>query len=227
MKQSELSNEEISKLFAFVKSKYVYFIDVQHELVDHLACEIEELQTADKNISFDKALKDIYKKYPITGFSNLKEAKVKAMNKYWMHIYWNYFKEYITLPKIVISFALLFVYFKLFSSFSNAAIIPVFILLFVFSIHSSIRLNKRFNSKKNNHYLVITSFLGLFSTANFSLMYIGIQIFESSKCDNQYWVLLISIIALYSSISLPILYNYLPDRLYSDIKNKYPYIKLN
>ncbi|MFZ1455121.1 MAG: hypothetical protein WAT46_03705 [Saprospiraceae bacterium] len=40
--EKQLTMEQIETLFSFVKSKYVRYIDVQYELVDHLASAIED-----------------------------------------------------------------------------------------------------------------------------------------------------------------------------------------
>jgi hypothetical protein len=228
MKVNELSNEEVKKLFAFVRSKYVYFIDVQHELVDHLACDIEELQTEDKNLSFDKALKKVYAKYPITGFTNLKAARVKAMREYWRHIHWQYIKEYFTLPKVLISIMLFWSFYKLFLLFEGKAAIPFFTLGMIISIYNSIWLNKRFNTKENNKYLVISSFIGFFGGIYFLPIMIGSTFGDGITMANYSLntVVGLTIVATYMTLILHASFYYFPERLESDLKNKYPYIQL-
>jgi len=80
----QLTPIEIEKLFAFVRSKYVRWVDLQYEIVDHLATAIEDTITEDPTISFDRALQQVYSSFPITGFTNLVAAKQKALHRYWI-----------------------------------------------------------------------------------------------------------------------------------------------
>ncbi len=196
---------------------------MQHELVDHLACDIEELQVKDENNSFEKA----YAKYPITGFTNLKDAKVKAMNKYWGRIYWQYIKEYFTLPKVLISIMLFWSYFKLFSLFEGRAAIPFFIFGFVISIYNSIWLHKKFKTKENNKYLVINSFIGLFGGIYFIPIMIGSNFGNGLAMANYSLnaIVGLTIVATYMTLISHASFYYFPNRLESELKNKYPYIQ--
>ncbi|MBK7635546.1 MAG: hypothetical protein IPJ13_15665 [Saprospiraceae bacterium] len=68
MTENHLTTDQIQSLFAFVKSKYVRYIDVQYELVDHLATAIEDEMQKDSKLSFEAALSKVYARFPITGF---------------------------------------------------------------------------------------------------------------------------------------------------------------
>jgi hypothetical protein len=51
----QLSAEQIQVLFSFTEKKKVHWYDLQLELVDHLACRIEEEMEADTSLSFEAA----------------------------------------------------------------------------------------------------------------------------------------------------------------------------
>ena len=97
----ELSQAEIHSLFSFIRKKYVRYKDVQVELVDHLACAIEERMGNDASVSFTKALYDIYGEFGIYGFAKIIEEKEKNLNSFWRKRIWRYFMEYFQLPKIL------------------------------------------------------------------------------------------------------------------------------
>lgn len=104
MKQStQLNTKQIQKLFDFAKSKHVRSIDLQYEIVDHLASGIERQISEDPQLSFEQALKIEYGKFPITGFSKFKEAKSKALQKYWRKKIWSCIATYFTIPKIILT----------------------------------------------------------------------------------------------------------------------------
>ncbi|MBU1821070.1 MAG: hypothetical protein KKG00_06120 [Bacteroidetes bacterium] len=98
-----LTDEQIDALLAFVKSKYVDYYDVQLELVDHLASEVEQRMAANPAVSFDTALQQVYAGFGIFGFSDLVGEKTKAITRRNHRLWWQSFVEFFQLPKIVIS----------------------------------------------------------------------------------------------------------------------------
>jgi hypothetical protein len=48
----KLTETHIQELYKFTRKHYVYFYDVQSELVDHLANDIEDIWKAQPNLSF-------------------------------------------------------------------------------------------------------------------------------------------------------------------------------
>ena len=61
----KLSEEQIEQLYAFVRKKGLMYIDLQDEMVDHLANAIEDQMTENPEITFDKALQIEYKKFGV------------------------------------------------------------------------------------------------------------------------------------------------------------------
>jgi len=96
-----LSKLEVDQLFEFVQSKNVQYIDMQHEIVDHLASAIEEKQEANPNLSFDKALNDVFKGFPITGFSKIIDSKQSALANFWTKKFFKFMLNYIKPPLIL------------------------------------------------------------------------------------------------------------------------------
>ena len=96
-----LTDEQIEALYAFVKSKYVDYYDVQLELVDHLASEVEQRKAANPAVSFDTALQQVYGGFGIFGFSDVVAAKGKTVNLRNRHILWKATKSLFVLPNIV------------------------------------------------------------------------------------------------------------------------------
>ena len=96
----KVSAEEIEKLFEFTKEHYVEYYDLQIELVDHLACAIEEKWEKDNTISFEKALKDVFAEFGIFGFSYLVNGRKRKLEYKYLNLikkcYWEHLqkKEY-------------------------------------------------------------------------------------------------------------------------------------
>ena len=58
----KLTETHIQGLYKFTRKHYVYFYDVQSELVDHLANDIEDIWQAQPNLSFQDARDTSFKK---------------------------------------------------------------------------------------------------------------------------------------------------------------------
>lgn len=101
-----LTDTQINELFAFCKRHYVHYYDVQVELVDHLANAIEEKISANKNLSFEKALDEVYKTFGYKGFAGIVEAKTTAIHKQYRRLRYKLFFVYFTWPKVMFTLML-------------------------------------------------------------------------------------------------------------------------
>ncbi len=104
--QESLSKEQIQKIFDFTRQKYVKYYDVQIELVDHIAEEIQARRAQDPSLSFDDAMYQVYKSFGIFGFSKVQEEKVKQIEQYWGKRIGRHLLSYLTLPKLLMSIGL-------------------------------------------------------------------------------------------------------------------------
>lgn len=107
---TELSKEQIAELFAFVEKKGVRYIDVQYELVDHLASAIESELEKDNQMGFKHALQKVYGQFPISGFDTFLREKEQAMFSYWRRKKWNILAQYFSLPKLILTFLIVIFY---------------------------------------------------------------------------------------------------------------------
>ena len=71
--------------------------DLQTELVDHLANDIEAVWEENSNLSFNKARDLSFKKFGVFGFMDVVSERQKIMNKRYMKILWSFAKEWFTL----------------------------------------------------------------------------------------------------------------------------------
>jgi hypothetical protein len=101
-----LTPDQITVLYTFTRQHFVEHYDLQTELVDHLANAIEQRWAIEPSVSFDDALKAEFKKFGVFGFSDVMEQKGKALGKRYRKLMWYYFKEYFSLPKLLLTIAL-------------------------------------------------------------------------------------------------------------------------
>ena len=99
----KLTEEQIQQLYKFTRQHYVEHYDVQTELVDHLANDIEQIWDEQPNLSFNRARDISFKKFGVFGFMDVVEKKQKAMNKHYRKILLHFVKEWFTPPKIILT----------------------------------------------------------------------------------------------------------------------------
>lgn len=175
----QLSQQEIDKLFDFVKSKYVRFIDVQYEIVDHLASAIEEKQEEDPSLSFNRALTEVYSKFPITGFNLIIDAKQSALTKFWLKKFIGFMFSYLKLPKILISGFIGYIIFLIFQNGTQLSINLLVIGCFLFLLGCLIyryRTGFEFNKEFRDKYLIINTYLSWYAGYWLFYSYIPINI---------------------------------------------------
>jgi hypothetical protein len=105
--QKFLTEDQLLTLHSFVRSKYVEFYDVQVELVDHLASEIERIWETDETASFETALNQVYRRFGIYGFTKITQQRRKTIRQAENALTWKEFKLFFQLPKIGITLLIL------------------------------------------------------------------------------------------------------------------------
>lgn len=102
----KLTEEQITKLFAFCRKKEIYAYDLQIEIVDHLASSIEEQWQENPELSFGWALKNATQKFGKNGLKHLEHKIRRQLHRNFNLILWKYFLQYFRWPKLVITVAL-------------------------------------------------------------------------------------------------------------------------
>ena len=151
MKINEL---QIENLYKFTRQHYVYHYDVQTELVDHLANDIERIWKETPKVSFEEARDTSFKKFGVFGFMDVIEAKQKQMHKRYWKIILRFAKEWFTLPKILITLGLFFTIFALFQVpyflyfiLGTLALLAVFEMIVVYKIRKKQKIKERKHEK--------------------------------------------------------------------------------
>ena len=140
----ELTQTNIQELYTFTRKHFVEHYDVQTELVDHLANDIENIWEEHPKLSFQDAQDKSFKKFGIFGFMDVIEAKQKQMSKRYRKILWRFFKEWFTMPKLVVTLSLIFmIFFFLKLPYSKYILLGALFFLAIFDF------TNRYVSRKN------------------------------------------------------------------------------
>jgi len=227
---TELTKKQIEILFDYVHRMGIHYIDLKHELVDHLATAIEDEMSKDSNISFNTSLWKVYRLYPYMFYNEFARSKQKELSRYWRRQVWGTLKQYLKSPKILIVFMLL----TLFGSLAIIQpILPVWLLCIITSLGFGYQLTLRYkNSKHDELYLVLDKF----NSANMWLFFGSYQItFQLWYIDNSLLTFLFNNnIGFYSIITLctfstVLMYSFLFESrkiIKEELKEKYPHLDI-
>ncbi|MBJ2173490.1 hypothetical protein JBL43_04535 [Aureibaculum sp. A20] len=128
----QLTKQHIASLFTFTEKHYVEWYDLQTELVDHLANDIEQIWKEEPNLTFTEARNKSFKKFGVFGFSELVKKRQNALNKKYWKLILKEFKLFFSLPKILLTAFLIASYFSILNYLENInALIIVSLGLFV------------------------------------------------------------------------------------------------
>lgn len=109
----KLTENQIQELYVFTRKHYVEWYDLQTELVDHLANDIETLREQNPETSFEKALDLTFKKFGVFGFADVIAKRQKALRRKYMNMSIQYLNEFFRLPKIILTVLMTLSMFKI------------------------------------------------------------------------------------------------------------------
>ncbi|WP_339659598.1 hypothetical protein [uncultured Polaribacter sp.] len=230
----KLTENHIEELYKFTRQHYVYHYDVQTELVDHLANDIEEIWVEYPNLSFDDARDTSFKKFGIFGFMDVIEAKQKQMNKRYFKIMWRFFTEWFTFPKVVTTLGIFLLFFCILK-IPNAKyiLLSVLFILVIFDLRKQTiaRKNQKIKTKKEEKIFLLEEMIGGARNSFSGLLFINVfnmmNAFRVSfNSLEDHWLFLISF-----SLTVVVLFFYvtgflIPEKAEELLQETYPEYKL-
>ena len=230
----KLTETHIQELYTFTRKHFVYHYDVQTELVDHLANDIENIWQAQPNLSFQDARDTSFKKFGIFGFMDVIEAKQKQMNKRYGKILWRFFKEWFTLPKVVVTISLFLAIFSFLKiTYSEYLLLGVLFILVTVDLIKQSKMkkkNKNKEKKKEKIFLLesmigdtrqgfsVVAFVNIFNSINFVKV-------PFNSLEN-HWLLAVSLIATLLLLLFYVTAYLIPQKAEELLIETYPEYKL-
>lgn len=148
MVKKELTTEQIKALYIFVERKNVKFYDLQIELADHLATEIEQKWANNPSLPFEEVLENIYGGFSLFGFQDMVQKAHRLMMGKYQKIWWSYFKQFWKLPKIIFSLVLFEFVWVCFTTLGYKVVMYCnFGLLTSYGMYSTYQMVSRFRKK--------------------------------------------------------------------------------
>ena len=225
----ELTKEQIQGLYKFTREHFVEHYDVQTELVDHLANDIEQIWKEKPQLTFREARDTSFKKFGVFGFMDVVEKRQTALGKKYNKLIWKHFKAFFTIPKIFLTITLVFGLFWLFKlvffyEIFTVAIIVIFFLTIVALIFERKKFKKR--TKKTGKKWMFEEIISGYGSFSAILM-LPIHVFNgfSNRIDtlpNDYVLFGISLILVALFLSSYIVIVIIPSKAEDYLKETYP-----
>lgn len=230
----KITESQIQNLYKFTRQHYVYHYDVQTELVDHLANDIEDIWKENPNLTFEQARDKSFKKFGVFGFMDVIEAKQKQMNKRYWKIIWRFVKEWFSIPKIVITCFIFLLFFTILQNliylYFTLGITFLYIIYDLFYLSRERKRNKKKIEKQEKIFLLEamiyetrnnSSSIGMLNVLNMSFIfrdYLGNL--------NMFWIAVIALFFTLATISFYINTRILPQKAEELLQETYPEYKL-
>lgn len=102
----KLSPDQINTLKKLISSKGYEEIDVQYEILDHVACRIEILMTENPKLTLDEAFRKAHSEFGIFGFTDLADSYRESIRKKFWISYWASLRTLVTSYRVIYLFLL-------------------------------------------------------------------------------------------------------------------------
>ena len=100
-----LTKEQLSEIRDFIYSRGFTHIEVEMEILDHVASAVEAKLEAEPNKSFTKAIHEVHASFGILGFSTMEDEFVKSFKKLSSKVFIDTLFSYIYQKKALITLA--------------------------------------------------------------------------------------------------------------------------
>lgn len=220
----KLTQEQIERLYEFTHQHYVEHYDLQTELVDHLANSIEEQWKENPKLSFETALNIEFKKFGIFGFMDVVGQRKMALKKRYDNLIWKHFKEFFTIPKIIVTVLMVLILDYLIQSYGM--VLPLFIILIAFLFIGIIYMfikNKNQSKKTGKKWLFKDIIFGYSSFT--SIFYIQLQFvsrIDESTTYGVFWSFFFSVLITCLALFEYIICIEIPSKAEEYLKQTYP-----
>lgn len=239
-----LNKSEIQKLYNYVQKHEVKYVDVQVELVDHLASGIEVIRAEDPDIGFEDALIEASSQFDVktysiwppstfgevrhtNGFKSLVNQKELETSKYLNRRMNDYALSFFKVPKIILTIAIWIIFYGLVQVMN---LTHIMILVFIFQIFavSYWGIRSYVFTKANGKFISVRFQTGTY-LAFYLLLYQFIcgQFLIGLDSSTIYFPILFSSLFMVCILVTYITYIYFTDLLISEIKEKYVEHNLN
>lgn len=179
----KLSPSNINRIKAFISGRGFTEPDLQMEIIDHVACRVEELMSQNANLSLDEAIRLSHAEFGVLGFSVFEDAMRSALQKRYFKLFMQNFTGSFNLKYLSLMAAFIYlasIVFKLINR-PEACFIATGIVLIVILIANGIFNAGRYKRYTNMLTFKMGSIYLILSTALFqayNILIVQLQLYK-------------------------------------------------
>lgn len=161
-----LSTEQIAEIKKFINSRGFTYIEVEMEILDHVASAIEDKLTLNPGLSLQKAIHEVHASFGIFGFSTIEDEKQgyfhTLIKKEFLRNLKSFFlKERILTNLSIILGLVMLAQFSKYFQFEHFRVLP-FICATVFTVVISFKYYWKFRKWKNKSLMLSATVMPLY-----------------------------------------------------------------
>ncbi|MEM6515837.1 MAG: hypothetical protein AAF688_06605 [Bacteroidota bacterium] len=227
----QINPKQIQALYRFTREHFVEHYDLQTELVDHLANDIEQIWEESPNLSFEEARDKSFKKFGVFGFLEVVEKRQKAMNKRYFKYLKNELVKWFGWPKLLTTlFILIACYLGFASNYAKYFFLATYIPISIWLCYRGIALTRTYEKRKirSDKKWMLEEMIfkqagafGVILLSQLPTQFLNIE----EKMTNPYLIMLFTGITAFLIISFYISYHLLPNKAEELLKDTYPEYK--
>lgn len=227
----QVNQEQIQRLYQFTREHFVEFYDLQSELVDHLANDIENQWQKKPELEFEQALKNAFGRFGVFGFDDVMQKRHAALQKMYWNELWKFTKEYYRIPKIILTITSVFFLYKIMMAINSVYFIVPFILAEIVFLYKAYRKVARYKIQghPDKQFIIQQNLKAFYSTTGMLVVTtqfnVLLQLAINFNIPLQIIFIAFSIITVLFFISLHALYFELPAFMERRINEHFPQLK--
>ena len=170
----KLSPSQIDTLKKLISYKGYPEIDLQYEILDHVACKVEVLLEENPTMALDDAFRKVHSEFGIFGFSDLAESYTKSIEKRYRRFFWEEFKSLFTSFRIIYPAAVGFMLYWLSvftRPFGHELSLPIWAAIFFLASILGTFFYYRKTGKKLKNYVAFKNSINAFVVLNTLLQF--------------------------------------------------------
>lgn len=98
----KLTPQQIDYIRGFISKRGFTALDLQMEIIDHVACRVEDILTENPAVSFEEAVTRTHREFGVFGFSSLEEAMLKSLTRKYRNEFARELKQWFSFPTVLL-----------------------------------------------------------------------------------------------------------------------------
>jgi len=203
----KLSSSHIAQIKDFVAGRGFTEPDLQIEIIDHMACRVEDLMTANQTLTLHHAIKLAHAEFGIMGFSVFEDAMRSALQKRYLKVFRRFYVSNFNWKTVPLMVALVYLVSMIFQAVNrpDTVFMCTGVLLMLALVGNGIAQSKRYERytkmltfKMGSVYLILS--ITMFQLYNWLIIQLKIyQYFAASFSGLLYaFILLILLITVHA-----------------------------